>query len=46
MAISGNGELIITNFLNAITPIVEEGVKKYAKMEAQKAVQEAKRAKQ
>lgn len=46
MAIAGNGELIITNFLNAITPIVEEGVKKYAKMEAQKAVQEAKRAKQ
>lgn len=43
MAIAGNGELIITNFLNAITPIVEAGVKAYAKMEAQKAVQEAKR---
>lgn len=46
MAIAGNGELIITNFLSAITPIVEAGVKTYAKMEAQKAVQEAKRAKQ
>ena len=46
MAIAGNGELIITNFLAAITPIVEAGVKTYAKMEAQKAVQEAKRAKQ
>lgn len=46
MAIAGNGELIITNFLTAITPIVETGVKIYAKMEAQKAVQEAKRAKQ
>lgn len=46
MAIAGNGELIITNFLNAITPIVEAGVKTYAKMEAKKAVEEAKRAKQ
>ena len=36
MAIAGNGQLIVTNFLDAITPIVEEGVKTYAKMEAKK----------
>lgn len=42
MAVASNGELVITNFLDAMLPIVEEGVKTYAKMEAQKAVQEAK----
>lgn len=42
MAVASNGELVITNFLDAVLPIVEEGVKAYAKMEAQKAVQEAK----
>lgn len=41
MAVASNGELVITNFLDAMLPIVEEGVKTYAKMEAQKAVQEA-----
>lgn len=42
MAVASNGELVITNFLDAMLPIVEDGVKTYAKMEAQKAVQEAK----
>lgn len=41
MAVASNGELVITNFLEAVRPIVEEGVKTYAKIEAQKAVQEA-----
>ena len=41
MAVASNGELVITNFLDAMFPIVEDGVKTYAKMEAQKAVQEA-----
>ena len=41
MAVASNGELVITNFLDAMRPIVEDGVKTYAKMEAQKAVQEA-----
>lgn len=40
MAVASNGELVITNFLDAMLPIVEEGVKTYAKMEAQKAIQE------
>lgn len=42
MAVASNGELVITNFLDAMVPVVEDGVKTYAKMEAQKAVQEAK----
>lgn len=45
MAIAKNGELIITNFLDALRPIVEAGVKEYAKMEAKKAVAEAKTSK-
>lgn len=40
MAVASNGELVITNFLDAMLPIVEDGVKTYAKMEAQKAIQE------
>ena len=34
MAVAGNGELIITNFLNAISPIISDGVKEYAKLKA------------
>lgn len=45
MAIAKNGELIITNFLDALRPIVEAGVKEYAKMEAKKAAAEAKASK-
>lgn len=41
MAISGSGELVITNLLNALRPIIEDGVKAYARMQAQKAVQQA-----
>lgn len=44
MAVAGNGEMVITNFLDAMRPIIEEGVKVYAKMEAQKAAQSVKRA--
>lgn len=45
MAVASNGKLVITNFLDAMIPIVDEGVKTYAKMEAQKAVQEARKEK-
>lgn len=38
MALAGNGEMIITNFLEGIRPIIEKGIKEYAKMEAKKAV--------
>lgn len=38
MALASNGEMIITNFLNGIRPIVEKGIKSYAKLEAKKAV--------
>lgn len=41
MAIATNGEMVVTNFLNAICPIVEEGALTYAKAEARKAVQQA-----
>lgn len=43
MAVSSSGELVITNFLNAIRPIVEDGVKSYARAQAEKAVQAARR---
>ena len=36
MAIASNGEMVITNFLNGIRPIIEDGIKEYAKMEAKK----------
>lgn len=38
MAISSNGEMIISNFLNAIYPIIEDGARKYAKLEAKKLI--------
>lgn len=41
MAITKNGEMVITNFLEAIRPVIEDGIKSYAKIEAQKAIQEA-----
>ena len=43
MAISRSGEMVITNFLNALRPVIEDGVRAYAKMQAQKAVEEANR---
>lgn len=41
MAITANGEMVVSNFLNAIFPILEDGIRAYAKAEAWKAVQEA-----
>lgn len=37
MALASNGEMVITNFLNGIRPIIESGIKEYAKLEARKA---------
>lgn len=37
MALASNGEMIITNFLDGIRPIIESGIKEYAKLEAKKA---------
>lgn len=34
MAVAPNGERVITNFIAAITPIMEEGAKSYAKAKA------------
>lgn len=42
MAFGSNGERIITNLLNALTPYLEEGVKKHMKDAAADAVEEAK----
>ena len=44
MSVAKNGERIITNFLNAITPYIEKGVSKYAKDSAAVAVAQAKAA--
>lgn len=38
MAFGGNGERIITNLLNALTPYIEEGVKKHSDALAKKAL--------
>lgn len=38
MALAGNGETIVSNFLEGIRPILENGIKAYAKLEAKKAV--------
>lgn len=43
MSIAGKGQLLITNFLDAIRPVIESGVKEYAKLEAANAVAQAKR---
>ena len=37
MSVAGNGERVITNFFAAISPIMEEGVRKFADAEAEKA---------
>ena len=42
MAFGSNGERVITNLLNALTPYLEEGVKKHMKDAAADAVEEAK----
>lgn len=41
MAVSGSGELVITNVLNALRPLIEDGIKEYAKATAAKAVRDA-----
>ena len=38
MAMTTSGNLVVTNLLNAIYPIIEDGVKQYAKMEAAREV--------
>lgn len=43
LSIAGNGKLLITNFIEALQPIIESGVKEYAKLEAANAVAQAKR---
>ena len=42
MAVCGNGERAITNLLNALTPIIQEGAERCAKQQANMAVAEAK----
>lgn len=44
MSVAKNGERVIANFLNAITPYIEKGVSKYAKDSAAIAVAQAKAA--
>lgn len=42
MAVGENGERVITNFLNAIRPIMEKGAKKCAKQQVENAVNKSK----
>lgn len=42
MAVCANGERVLTNFLNALLPIVQEGAEKCAKQQIGSAVQKAK----
>lgn len=44
MAVCGNGERAITNLLNALIPIIQEGAEQCARQQADKAVEEAKAA--
>lgn len=37
MALASNGETIVTNFLEGLRPIIEDGIKAYARLEAKKA---------
>ena len=41
MAVSSNGERILTNFMNALLPIVQEGAERCAKQQIGNAVQKA-----
>lgn len=40
MAPAGNGQLVVTNLIRALHPILEEGIKAYAKLEAARAAAE------
>lgn len=42
LAVAVNGEYVITNFLNAMTPIIQEGAERYAKAKSDAAVAQAK----
>ena len=42
MAVASNGERVISNLLNVLTPIIQEGAEKCAKQQADIAVAEAK----
>lgn len=44
MAVCGNGERAITNLLNALIPIIQEGAEQCARQQADKAVEEARAA--
>lgn len=41
MAVASNGEFVITNLINALTPIIQEGAEKYANQQVDAAVAEA-----
>lgn len=41
MAVCGNGERAITNLLNVLTPIIQDGAERCAKQQADIAVSEA-----
>lgn len=42
LAVAANGEYVITNFLNTMTPIIQEGAERYAKAKSDAAVAQAK----
>lgn len=42
MAVGDNGERVLTNFLDVITPIIEEGAKKCAELQINRATEKAK----
>lgn len=41
MAVAGNGELVITNLINALSPIIQDGTEKYTNQQVDAAVEEA-----
>lgn len=41
MAVANNGERVITNFINALWPVIQEGAELYAKQQINDAVQQA-----
>lgn len=41
LAVTGTGERVITNLLNALTPIIEDGMKAHTDAKAQEAVEKA-----
>lgn len=43
LAVAGNGERVITNFINALLPVIQEGAEQCAQQQISDAVQEAKK---